>query len=291
MKNFHLYTLAIVFLIQIVIPGEVYSQDLHRENYEVYNPSDMNPSAICLVIHGLNFKPSKMDWIRDQLLNQGAIVINIELSGHGNNKVNYTDSFKIEKKANRFKKVIWEQWMKDTRPALKYVDSINNNKNLPLYLVGYSLGGLVGANIENELDYSFDKYFLLAPALEIKSAAKILIRLFGLFPKMVVPSKTPEIYRDHNGVSIAEYKALLYGVKQFKKETATLNKAYIIVDKKDELVSSKKLVKLAKIKDLTINVIQRDNAAYKYKHLIVDENSLGTYSEILIEQINSFFEN
>lgn len=292
MKPSILHIVSIIILFLIGIPCDIYSQDLQQNNYKVYFPLDKNPTAICMVIHGLNLKPSKMDWICKQLLNQGAIVLNIELWGHGNNPINSTDSFNIEKKIDQFKNVTWEQWMQDTKPALDYIDIINKNKNLPKYLFGYSLGGLVGASIENEFDYNFDKYFLFAPALEIKFLPRILIRLFGLFPKMMITSHAPEMYRDNTGTPIAAYKALVYGIKRSKKKNLNLNNCYIIIDKKDELVSSKKLKKLANSNNFTINIIQRkktDCTYCNYKHLIIDDNSLGSQSEIFVNQIKSFF--
>ncbi|NOQ24911.1 MAG: hypothetical protein GQ564_06060 [Bacteroidales bacterium] len=292
MKTSLLNIVLIIILILIGIPCKTYSQDFQQENYEVYYPLNKNPTAICMVIHGLNLKPSKMDWICNQIIDQGAIVINIELWGHGNNPINCTDSFNIEKKMDQFKNVTWEQWIQDTKPALDYIDLINKDKNLPKYLFGYSLGGLVGASIENEFDYNFDKYFLFAPALEIKFLPNILIRLSGLFPKMVIASRAPELYRDNIGTPIAAYKALFYGIKRFKKENQNLNNCYIIVDKKDELVCSKKLKKLASINNYTINIIQRKKTDCTYcncKHLIIDDNSLGSQSDIVVKHIKSFF--
>ncbi len=292
MKSSLLNLVLIIILILTGIPFDIYSQDFQHNNYEVYHPLNKNPTAICMVIHGLNLKPSKMDWICKQLLNQGAIVINIELWGHGNNPINCTDSINLEKKMDQFKNVTWEKWMQDTKPALDYIDLINENKNLPKYLFGYSLGGLVGASIEHEFDFSFDKYFLFAPALEIKFSAKTLIQLFGLFPKMVIASRAPEIYRDNIGTPIAAYKALFYGINHFKKGNQNLNNCYIIVDKKDELVSTKKIMKLANTNNFTINIIQRkktDCTYCNYKHLIIDENSLGSQSDIVVKQIESFF--
>jgi alpha-beta hydrolase superfamily lysophospholipase len=287
--------LIIVLIITLNLTGasyDVYSQDFQQNNYEVYYPLNTDTTAICMLIHGLNLKPSKMDWICKQLLNQGAIVINVELWGHGNNPINSIDSFIVEKKMDQFKNVTWEKWMQDTKPALDYIDLINKNKNLPEYLFGFSLGGLVGASIENEFDYSFDKYFLFAPALEIKFLPRILIRLFGLFPKMVIESRAPEIYRDNSGTPIAAYKALFNGIKRFKKENQNLDNCYIIIDKKDELVSSKKLKKLANSNNFKINIIERKNTDCKYcnyKHLIIDDNSLGSKSDLVVKQIKSFF--
>ena len=109
---------------------------------------------------------------------------------------------------------------------------------------------------------------------------------------MVIASRAPEIYRDNTGTPIAAYKALFYGVKRFKKENRFLNNCYIIVDKKDELVSSKKLIKLASTNNFTLNIIQRkktDCTYCNYKHLIIDDNSLGSQSEFVVEAIELFF--
>lgn len=276
----------------LVVPLMVFPQEPQTKNYQVYYPENDSPTAVCMVIHGLNLKPSRMVWIRDELLKQGAIVVNVELWGHGNNPVVVSDSAKLEERLSMLKQVSWTQWMNDTKPALDFINDICEEKELPKYFVGFSLGGLVGSSISMEFDFAFDKYFLLAPSIKIRSGPKVSVEIMSWFTNKVIRSRTPVRYRDNRGTPIAAYKALLKGAKKFKNVQPDLNNCLIIVDKNDELVSPKKLQKFAEEKNYSFVLLDKSKTECEYcsiHHLIIDEESLGSYSSLVAEEIQSMF--
>jgi len=245
-----------------------------------------------MVIHGLNQKPSTMQWVINKLLNQGAIVVNVELWGHGNNPIPNSDTAQVEKRLTQFKQVTWTQWMDDTKPALKFITETCAENNLPKFFFGFSLGALVGSSISMDIDFEFDKYFLLAPAIEIKLWPRVFIGLLSPFPKMVVRSRTPVAYRENQGTPVSAYKALLKGAKKFRKEQPNINNCLIIVDKKDRLVSPKKLKRFAEQQNYSIAIIDKRKMSCKYcdvGHLVIDDESLGEYSKFVSDEISAFF--
>ena len=234
-----------------------------------------------------------MQWIRNELLKQGAIVVNVELWGHGDNPIVITDSSQVEERLSKFKQVTWTQWMNNTKPAMDLVRKMCQERNLPKYFFGFSLGALVGLSMSNDFDFIFDKYFLLAPAIKIKFWPRVFIGILSPFPNMVIKSKAPIYYRENRGTPIAAYKALLKGAKKFNKVQANLNNCLIIVDKNDEVVSSKKLQQYADDNNDEIVIIQKRKKNCEYcnvNHLIIDEESLGPYSTFVSSEIQSFFE-
>jgi esterase/lipase len=268
------------------------AQESASSNYQVFYPETSSPTAVCMVIHALNLKPSKMQWIINELLNQGAIVVNVELWGHGNNPIPNSDTVQAAKRLSQFKQVTWAQWMDDTKPALKFITETCSENNLPKYFFGFSLGALVGSSISMEYDFEFDKYFLLAPTIKIKFWPKVFITLLSPFPNMVIRSKAPVDYRESKGTPESAYKALLRGVKKFKKEQPNLTNCLIIVDKKDRLISSKRLHRFAEQHNYSIAIIDKSLLDCQYcdvDHLVIDEESLGGYSNFVSDEISAFF--
>ena len=183
--------------------------------------------------------------------------------------------------------------MEDVGPALECTDSLSRLNSLPTCFIGYSLGGLVGASIEYNYKYTFDKYLLLAPAIRLRNLPKISIRLMSPFPNLIIKSRAPEDYREYCGMPVAAHKAMLTGMKRLKKENPTLTNCVIIVDKKDPGVSAKKLSRFAKQANATILLIEKKKEDCEFcgiQHLIIDENSLGQATEIVSRAIASLFE-
>lgn len=274
-----------VLCVLMLIPFCTFSQ---MNKIEVVYPLSQKPKAVCLLIHGLNYKPSKMNWVRQQLLIQESIVVSVALSGHGDSYGSDLD------KMEDFKQVSWRQWMLDVKPAVRQIDSLGEYYNIPKCFAGYSLGGLVGANIHIEYDFDFDAYFFIAPALDVKLIPKLFINLLSAFPRFVVPSKTPADYRENRGTPIAAYKALLQGVKSYTKSEKCMERCFLIVDKHDELIKTKRVLKLAKQNGYQILVLNRKKGECFYcnkKHLITDPMSLGNHSATVIQLIELFISN
>lgn len=279
------------FLCFLLFAGlEMVSQFSAQNRFKVFEPQTEQPAAVCLLIHGLNLKPSKMQWICDRLLENGAVVVRLELTGHGGF---CKDDSQADCKMDDFRQVSWRQWMMDVEPALSYLDSVSAKHALPKYLVGFSLGGLVGMNIENTYHQQFEKYVLFAPALKIRALPKFALSMASVCPKAVIRSRSPEAYRDNRGTPLAAYKAVIDGMKQLKNaDFPQFNSCSILIDIHDELVSPRKTKKIAKAQNISLHIInkQKENCDYcSCKHLIVDDESLGEYSKTATRLIDSLF--
>lgn len=240
------------------------------------------PTAVALVMHGLNLKPSKMFSIIEQLTNSDIEVFNCSLSGHGDNYSHQSGLSSVDARLESFKRVSYEVWRNETHIGYRqtYLRSMELG-NVPIFFVGFSLGGLMGCDLFATLpDARFDRLVLFAPALKIRKYSYTL-RLLSPFPYFIFPSAAPEDYRCNRGTSIAAYSALYTAIANLAKHmTNKLNvPTLVFVDQQDELVSYKGIKRMVEQENLTqwsLCSIQKESSAGKqYHHLIIDDSAVG----------------
>lgn len=248
--------------------------------HDVHPPGETR--GVALVIHGLNLCPDKMEALI-KLLNSNRIdVISLSLRGHGSNFKHHPGIIEKNARLRAFKKVSYNLWLKETCKAYHVAQKLSVNKRVPLFFVGFSLGGLLGTDLfVRNAGVRFDRMVLLAPALDIRFihyAAKI----FYPFPGFVIPSLSPKQYRANKGTTIAAYHSLFDAVKHFKENiNSRLNIPTIVfIDRQDEMVSHKGLQNIIKTSHFdrwTIRYIQKvtSETTLKPHHLIIDEPSVG----------------
>jgi alpha-beta hydrolase superfamily lysophospholipase len=152
---------------------------------------------------------------------------------------------------------------------------------VPVVLVGFSLGGLLGcAAALASPQVRFAKLALFAPALAIHRRSKILMSL-ARWPQLVIPSATPAAYRANRGTTMAAYNALYAaqaGCERLLDERLNAP-ALVFVDPQDELVAAAGLEQLAAERRLTrwqfYPVHKGAGAATRYHHLLIDSSSVG----------------
>lgn len=239
-------------------------------------------NGVALVIHGLNLRPDKMKSIIALLTHSYIDVLNLSLRGHGKN---YTQKANVDGSKARmetFKTVSYEYWIKETHRAYGLAEKRSREKQVPLFLIGFSLGGVLGAALfASYPEVYFNRMVFLAPAICIYKIY-YLAKLLCPFPRLVIPSFFIKSYCSNKGTPVAAYHALFEAIEHFNKNRdQKLNvPTLIFIDKQDELVSYRRLKRIIKngglhrwrphpVKKSTTDVKENMH------HLIIDESSMG----------------
>ncbi|MDR0710120.1 MAG: lysophospholipase [Spirochaetaceae bacterium] len=252
-----------------------------------------NPRGVVIVVHGLNLKPSKMGTpsaegtVVKLLLDYGYHVYRVTLKGH---------SGPIEDMQN----VIQQDWIYDAYFQYCQAKIIADNEQLPLYLLGFSLGALVYEvlmNKETPIPVQFEKVALFSPAIAIKPVSKIVL---GLQPftngRSIIRSVSPEEYRAQRGVSMSAYK-IVFNMEESLTSSSFRNcntNTIIFIDKNDEMVSIGILRRRIHQYGLTnwiIHEVTNTGAAIRpqYHHLLIDNRCVSASTwQYISETILSF---
>jgi len=238
--------------------------------------------GVALVVHGLNLKPERMQSIIAELNDAGIDVLNLSLRGHGNNYLTNPNISDDEARLESFQKVTYHLWLEEIYTAYLKVRQRAYKKRVPVFFVGYSLGGLMGCDLLLlQHGVSYDRMVLFAPALSITTEGYLLKALMP-FPNMVIDSLSPIYYRSNMGTPMAAYKALFEAVDHFNKNADNkLNKPTLIfIDEKDEFVPFVKLNEIITQRKLDlwqVHAVRKDNYIGENisYHLIIDKDSVG----------------
>lgn len=244
------------------------------------HPDRLN--GVALVIHGLNLQPDKMESIIALLTHSCIDVLNLSLRGHGKNYIQRANIDGHKARMETFKTVSYKLWIKETYRAYGLAGNRSHEKQVPLFLIGFSLGGLMGATLfASYPDVYFDRMVLLTPALYIHKIY-YLAKILSPFPRLVIPSFLIKSYCSNRGTPVAGYNALFEAIEHFKKNMAAkLNvPTLIFIDSQDELVSYrrlKRIIKNGKLHRWRLHPVKKHTTGAKEKmhHLIIDESSLG----------------
>ena len=259
----------------------------HSENYSMRWYDSQRPDAtrgVALVIHGLNLRPSKMESIIKVLTDSGIDSLNLSLCGHGENydRSKYNDPARA--RLETFKCVTYELWINEICAAYSAARDRSVKKQVPLFFVGYSLGGLLGVDLlASRSDIQFDKMVLFAPAIKMHYRNNI-IRLLSPFPRLTIPSFTLASYQSNNGTPMAAYNALFDALKNFSANTGPkINvPTLVFIDINDEIVSYCRLKQMAQDENLDqwrFYIVQKESneKPAKIHHLIIDAPSTGEH--------------
>jgi esterase/lipase len=285
---------AFVFYLFTSISLFAIDDDAFSEDTQFYETRVENIKGIALVVHGLNVKPSKMGTpsacgtLVKYFLDNGFHVLRVTLSGHNGD-------------ISGMKNIAAEKWLSDAYNAYSFLALQDGQKNnLPVVLVGFSLGALVYEQLMNtNSDVVFQKAILFSPALAIKETAKNIL-LLDVFLKddSIINSRSPADYRAQKGCSLSAYKALfnleksIYDFQFANNNIDTL----IFVDKKDELLDIKKLTSYKnKFKLTKWNIIEiegaKGNVKPAFHHLLIDKYAVGVEGwNILTDEMRKFIE-
>lgn len=238
--------------------------------------------GVALVVHGLNLNPARMHAITLELNDMGIDVLNLSLHGHGDNYLKNQNLSSAEARLVSFQTVTYRLWMTEVYQAYLKVRERALIKKVPVYFVGYSLGGLMGCDLMLlHPDVFYDRMVLFAPAFSI-TMESYLLKALTPFPDMVIDSISPLSYRSNKGTPMAAYKALFEAVDYFDKNANDkLNKPTLVfMDENDEFVPLEKLIDRiaqSKLDRWKVYLVQKDNNVGRdvSHHLIIDQDGVG----------------
>lgn len=238
--------------------------------------------GVALAVHGLNMKPEKMEPVIAGLNQAGIDVLNLSLHGHGGNYVSGEQASEDERRLESFRTVTYELWSNEVYKAYQKVRHKADRRKVPIFLVGYSVGGLLGCDLMvSHRDVTFDRMVLFAPALNV-TIESYLLKALVPFPNLVIDSLSPKNYRSNDGTPMAAYKALFEAITNFEKNISDrLNVPTVVfIDAQDEFVSCfrlKDMIAQKKLDRWKVLSIQKDDRVDNRTahHLIIDESSTG----------------
>ena len=238
--------------------------------------------GVAVVVHGLNLKPERMQTVIADLNSAGIDVINVSLRGHGRNFA-WNDTIPLdEARLETFRNVSYRLWLDEVRGAYLKARQRAAEKKVPLFFVGYSLGGLLGCNLLlTDPHVAYDRLILFAPALSM-TAESYLLKPLMPFPNLVIDSLSPVSYRSNDGTPMAAYRAVFDAVEYFQNNAdPRLNiPAAVFVDEKDEFISSTRLQETVARRNLDrwrIHWVQKgpDGDEKLAHHMLIDEAGVG----------------
>jgi len=261
-----------------------------------YDPSEKNiwidslqenTKGVFLILHGLNLKPSKMNTLAHYWSAEGYDVLRGTLSGHFGSK-------------DEMLAVTQLTWRRDVTNLVCLALQKAENKNVPLYFLGYSLGAATFLDTikSQKTSNPFSKAILLAPAIRVKWYANLTKVVSFFSKKIMIPSENLEDYRSQDGTSSAAYEALHSVIDNIESPFSHLDiPTWIFLDPKDELISESGLADLTKEKELSLWSLHRiskteSSLSKNYYHLIIDPPTLGDKAfKDLASSMKSFIEN
>jgi len=256
------------------------------ENYATRwykNHNQEETKGVALVIHGLNLRPDKMQTIISVLTESGIDVLRLSLRGHGENYTHHAGIDEVQARLEAFKVVSFPLWMNETYLAYTQVRKRAAQKKVPLFFVGFSLGGLIGLDLfASQPEVHYERMVLFAPAIKLHSF-HYLARILSPFSRLVIPSLTPDSYLSNKkGTPVAAYNALFEGLQQFEKHVNDrINvPTLIFIDDEDEFIpvrAFKELIDEKKLDQWKLYIVKKEAAANQdtFHHHIIDESSTG----------------
>jgi pimeloyl-ACP methyl ester carboxylesterase len=241
------------------------------------------PTGVAIVIHGLNLRPARMEPIIAQLRQSGIDTLNVSLRGHGENFDHRCDMDGDKARLETFKAVSYPLWTKEAHSAYLQAEKRSTQKQVPLFFIGFSLGGLIGLDLfASRPDVRFERMVLFAPALKLH-ASYYLGRILSSFPRLVIPSLAPKDYlSNQQGTPMAAYNALFEGLDRFEGNASSrINiPTLLIIDEQDELIpywALKRFVEEKKLDRWRFFMVEkgRDADAETFHHHIIDAYSTG----------------
>ncbi|MEM7533042.1 MAG: alpha/beta hydrolase [Chloroflexota bacterium] len=240
-------------------------------------------NGVALVIHGLNFRPAKMDHIINLLTQAGIDVLALSLRGHGDNferKASVSDDWA---RMQTLRAISYELWRDEVYHAYELVVQYSQeHHHIPVFFVGYSMGALLVCDLlQSNPHIHFDKMILFSPSLAVHWYT------YAFNPFKALRGLTTQLsasigYRANTLTGTNAFRALYQALDHFHKN---LNQnclnipTLVFMDPEDELVSYRKVKRLIEDHDITqwqlTPLVKQGNARRYFHHLVINPHCVG----------------
>lgn len=235
--------------------------------------------GVFVVVHGLNQRPSTMDPLSDYLASLGFHAYRASLEGHDQNRDIVFPA---------------DMWTKDVIRSVH--EATERHPSLPLYMLGYSMGGLLTVQaIESSPAVSPKKVILVAPALSLRTLL-LSARILTLFPPLSLrtPNLAPSKYRRSAATPLFWYSniAELYNAAQDPPAPERLRavQALVLLNPEDELISESGTEEWVAEHGLSrswrIELLKpQPSEPDMREHIMIDQPSLGDAEWLRMQQL------
>lgn len=236
--------------------------------------------AVALLVHGLNLRPDKMNPLAHTLAQQGIRVLRVTLHGHGCHHL------------HDLRHVEAADWFYDMLRAYCIAATYARQHALPLYYLGYSLGGSLVVDVLHRQwaePITFDAMVLFAPGIALRPGVATLARAVPLLMRLpwirgLIPrSKNLSDYACHPGTPLQAYYAERQATEVLRRRgLAGLDHipTMIFLDPDDELISlsnTQALLREAGLQQWSLWAVRKSpgHLPEALHHLLIDERVVG----------------
>lgn len=202
---------------------EVETADGHRELHR-WTPRDAAPRRVTVLFHGYAEHIGRYHDVATQLADDGALVIGVDIHGHGLSSGTPGDILDLSAEATLLSRVV-----------SRSITNASSGSPLPLGLLGHSLGGLVALLVVRRLREPVRALVLSSPAIGDWSGPEVLLhrgdlRGRGMSPAQLTADREaqaryvddPLVWR--GGFSLQTLNAMTRGLEEIRHlGTPTLN--------------------------------------------------------------------
>ncbi len=265
---------------------ESFEITLNGRKTDAFRWPTKNPKAVVVIVHGLGEHVSRYDVISKEFNDAGLEMIGFDQRGHGKNPVvkGYVAHF--------------EDFLKDIDDFIKM-----QKTDLPIFMLGHSLGGLIAARYNEEFQGRLKGTVLSSGAFSIDNVSGVLVLMAKIFstlkptlafnngidPKTVSRSEVviSDYTKDplvHDRITARLSSELFKNVKVvFKKASAFTTPVLMTAGSQDKIVpfeGTKKLFSAIASKDKEIKIF--DGA---YHEIFCDPQYASEFRSTIIDWI------
>jgi pimeloyl-ACP methyl ester carboxylesterase len=222
-----------------------------------------------------------MSPIINALTAAGIDALNLSLRGHGENYGSRRGMSRARARAESLREATYDLWSRETCAAYRVMAVKGARLGVPTFLVGFSLGALLGVDLwASNPEVRFDRSVLFAPALDLRAPCR-LIRIMYPLPRLILPSFGRKEYLANAGVPVVAYRTLLETIHHFREHVGPrINlPTLIFIDRRDEFVpygGVKGIIAENRLRQWKVVFVKKDtDAEVNLKHMIIDEVALG----------------